>query len=88
MDSGTPLPLDLRTRVLEHLCTDIEPKGVRGVSVIARDICNVGMTCKELYVSARQAFHLLAALCRPIVSDAMEAEWAACFKVPQCPEAV
>ena len=78
-DSGTPLSLDLWTRVLEHLCNDIEPKGVRSVSVIARDLCNAGMTCKELYVSSGQAFHRLASLCPPIE---LEAEWAACLQGP------
>ena len=58
---------------------DIDPQGVRGVSVVARDLCNAGMACKELYVSARQAFHHLAAHCPPIK---LEAEWAACLKGP------
>lgn len=78
-NSGTPLSLDLWTRVLEHLCNDIEPEGVRSASVIARDLCNAGMACKELYVSANQAFHCLAALCPPIE---LEAEWAACLPGP------
>ena len=81
-DSSTPLSLDLWTRVLQYLCTDIELKGVRGVSVIARDLCNAGMACKELYVSAAQAQHRLAALCHPALPMKVNAAWTCCLQEP------
>ena len=60
------LPIDVWGRILEQLCEGLEIEGVRGPSVIARDICNAGRTCKEIHAARIHAFQRLGTLCRPI----------------------
>ena len=57
------LPLDLWTRILKSLCDDIELKGVRGPSVIAREISLISQVNKELYAASQPAFQHLSNLC-------------------------
>ena len=63
-DSG--LPLDIWSKIMKLLCDDVEIKGVRGPSVIARELCNLSMVNKELYSATLPAFQHLSTLCRPI----------------------
>lgn len=76
---ATPLPIDLWTRVLDRLCDDLETEGVRGFSAIARDICNVGLTCKELHSCTENAFRRLSQDCAPVQ---LENEWITFLKDP------
>ena len=64
--SDSKLPADIWIRILETLSSDIEPEGVRGPSVIARDLCNVSRVNKELYLASLPAFQHLGHLCPPI----------------------
>ena len=64
--SDSKLPADIWIKILETLSSDIEPEGVRGPSVIARDLCNVSRVNKELYIASLPAFQRLGHLCPPI----------------------
>ena len=57
------LPLDLWTRILKSLCDEIELKGVRGPSVIARELSLISQVNKELYAASQPAFQHLSNLC-------------------------
>ena len=72
--SGTVLPLEVLEKILKYLCNDLEPLGVRAWSVIARDIMNASMACKELYTASWAAFQHLGKLCSHIVYSADEEE--------------
>ena len=50
----------------EHLVDDLELDGIRGPSTIARELCNVSMTSKELYEASLPAFQKLSKKCNMI----------------------
>lgn len=60
------LPFDILSLILIKLCDDIETDGVRGVSVVARDICNVCLAFSDLGVASRSAFEELAIRCHSL----------------------
>ena len=64
--SDSKLPADIWRKILEMLSSDIELEGVRGPSVIARDLCNVSRVNKELYIASLPAFQHLGSLCETI----------------------
>lgn len=57
------LSLDLWSSVLIKLSDDIELDGVRGVSVVARDICNACLSCPDMKAASHLAFKSLADRC-------------------------
>ena len=63
--TGTKLPFDLLEKIVLALCNDIEFDGVRSASVIARDICNISQTSKELWKASQVALQHLGSLCAP-----------------------
>ena len=64
-DSGTPLPKDVWLQVMGKLWEDLEPEGVRGLSVVVRDLLNLRLVCKELNAVGADAFRQLAETCSP-----------------------
>ena len=66
------LSLDVWSRILEHLCDELQHKDIRGPSVVARDLCNASMTCKDLYAASLSAFQRLSSLC---AEKEMEHQW-------------
>ena len=64
--SDSKLPLDLWSKILSSLCEDVELKGIRGPSVIARELVKISLVSKELRAAALPAFQYLSAKCRPI----------------------
>ena len=62
------LPLDVWTKILKSFCDDMELEGVRGPSVIARELSLVARVNKELYASSQPAFQYLSNLCPSIDS--------------------
>ena len=70
--SGTSLHLDIWEKILNKLCEDLDTKGLRGPSVIARDLINASLTCKELFAAVLPAMQSLGQMCpsiSPTVSD-------------------
>lgn len=65
-DSGTGLSPDIWIQILMLLVDDLETEGVRGVSVVARDLCNARMLCKELTFPTQHVFKHLSNLCPAI----------------------
>ena len=61
--TGAKLPLEIWELVLMAVCNDIDPEGVRGPSVVARDLMNASFTCKELYNASQPAFQHLSTFC-------------------------
>ena len=59
----TSLPVDVWSAVMMKLCDDIEIDGVRGVSVVARDICNACLSCSDMKAASPLAFARLAFHC-------------------------
>ena len=57
------LPLDLWRKILNSFCDDLDFKGVRGPSVIARELSLVSRVSKEVYAASRSAFQHLSTLC-------------------------
>ena len=57
------IPLDVLSSILVRLCDDFETDGVRGVSVVARDICNACLAFPDMIVASRTAFGVLASQC-------------------------
>ena len=72
--AGTDLPLEIWENILKKLCSDLELEGVRSASVIARDIINASMACKEVYAAALPALHHLGSSC-PSVFANDDKEW-------------
>ena len=66
--AGTDLPLEIWEIILKKLCSDLELEGVRGASVVARDIINASMACKELYAAALPALHHLGTCCPSVLA--------------------
>ena len=66
--AGTDLPLEIWEVILKQLCSDLELEGVRGASVVARDIINASMACKELYAAALPALHHLGTCCPSVLA--------------------
>ena len=64
--SDCKLPHDVWITILKLLCDDIEFDGVRGLSVVARDLCNMRSVNKELYSVSMPAFQHLNELCSSI----------------------
>ena len=64
--SDSKLPVDIWIKILKMMSSDIELNGVRGPSVIARDLSNVSRVNKELYIASLPAFQHLSTLCDPI----------------------
>ena len=63
-DAG--LIYDVWYKIMEWLCHDIEPNGIRAASVIARDLVNMSVVNKELFTISKSAFKFLSTLCVPI----------------------
>ncbi len=59
-DCGLPLPTDTLEHVARLLGGSVEPTGVRGPGIVARDLCSMAATCRELRVAARVGFAALA----------------------------
>lgn len=66
-DSG--LPLDVWGLILSKFCEGFEPEGVRGISVIAREICQAREVCKDLLIASDIAFEKLADLCQAEITS-------------------
>ena len=64
--SDCHLPEDVWITILKLLCNDIEFDGVKGPSVIARDLCNVRSVNKELYRASAPALQHLNTICSSI----------------------
>ena len=64
--SWTPGCDSLWVQILMLVCDDFEEDGVRGASVIARDLCNASCVSKELYIASIPAFQHLSTLCLPL----------------------
>ena len=69
--SDSHLNQDVWITILKLLCDDIEFDGVRGASVVARDLCNVRTVNKELYRFSMPALQHLNAVCSPIKDKSM-----------------
>ena len=61
-----PLPHDLWIKILKTLVNDLELDGVRGPSVIARELGVAAQVNRELHAASWQAFEYLASQCQPI----------------------
>ena len=82
--SDSKLPADIWIKILKLMSTDLELNGVRGPSVIARDLCNVSRVNKELYIASLPAFEHLSSLCKPIQTEIqLETRSPYCSSVPQ-----
>ena len=62
------IPYDMISSILIKLCDDIETDGVRGISVVARDICNACLAFPDMRVASRLAFEQLASRCPDLPS--------------------
>ena len=71
-DSKYSLPLDVWSRILDHLCDDTKLNDIRGPSVVARDLCNASKTSKDLYAASLPAFQRLSSLC---AENVLERHW-------------
>ena len=78
-DSGTPLAHDLWLMVMGKLWEDLEPEGMRGLSVVVRDLVNLRLACKELNVIVGDAFRELAERCTPKADSKL---WDRCLMNP------
>ena len=67
-DSG--LPFDIWCKIFECLCDSIELEGVRGPSVVARELIHISMVSKELYTASLCGFQRLSQSCRTIKDSA------------------
>ena len=70
--TGTALHLDIWEKILKKLCEDLDTKGLRGPSVIARDLINASLTCKELFAAALPAMQHLGQMCPSLPSTVSE----------------
>ena len=70
--SGSELPIEIWEMILVAVCKDIDVEGVRGPSVIARDLINASMASKELYSASLPAFQHLSSFCPPMPCGADE----------------
>ena len=61
--SNSPLPFDLWMKVMMTLCDDLEINGIRGISVIARELSLAARVNKEFYAASLPAFKHLSNLC-------------------------
>ena len=67
--SDSKLPADIWMKISKTIAEDFERIGVRGPSVVARDLCNLSRVNKELYIASSSAFQHLSSLCEPIHSS-------------------
>ena len=67
--SQTILPVDVWRKILQILTSDIEMDGVRSISVVARDICNISQVSKELWTISHDAMRDLSSLCQMQVKE-------------------
>ena len=67
-DSG--LPFDIWCKIFECLCDSIELEGVRGPSVVARELIHISLVSKELYTASLSGFQRLSQSCRTIKDSA------------------
>jgi len=58
-----PLPHDTLEIVMRKLGESVEPDGVRGPGIVARDICNAAAACKALRAAAPAAFAAVKEKC-------------------------
>ena len=63
------LPLDIWITICEHLVDDLELDDIRGPSTIARDLCSVSMTSKQLYAANLSAFQKLSMKCNAVEKE-------------------
>ena len=66
------LPLDLWTKIFKIFCDDLEIDGVRGPSVIARELSLISRVNKDFYAASLPAFQHLSNLCLTIESAVTE----------------
>ena len=76
------LPVDVWATVLVKLCDDIETGGVRGVSVVARDICNACLSCADIKAASQLAFDRLALYCPDLPGIGVPRVWDQFFSRP------
>lgn len=81
----TSLPTDILELVTTKLAARLEPGGVIGPTAIARDLCNVAGTCRDLRAAACSGFRELARLV-PTLPEGTD--WRAVFADPMSLKAV
>ena len=65
--------------VMGKLWDDLEQEGMRGLSVVVRDLVNLRLVCKELNVVVGDAFRELAETCTPKADSGL---WDRCLMNP------
>ena len=73
--SGTVLGLDIWEIILKKLCEDLDTEGLRGPSVIARDLIDASLTCKEVHAATLPALQHLAQMCPSISATVSDELW-------------
>ncbi len=63
------LPLGVLSLILLRMCEDIEPTGVRGVSVVTRDVLNACMSFPDMKLASTAALESLAQYCPDLPSS-------------------
>jgi hypothetical protein len=81
----TSLPTDILELVTTKLAARLEPGGVIGPTAIARDLCNVAGTCRDLRAAAYSGFRELARLV-PTLPEGTD--WRTVFADPMSLKAV
>ena len=77
------LPIDVWGKILGYLCENMELDGVRGPSVVARDISSAAISCKEIYAASLPAFQRLSTLCRSISASLQLGERRVWYRRPE-----
>lgn len=70
-----PLPPDVLAVVLCKVADSVEPEGLRGPGVVAQDICNAALVCRDMRHAAIAAMQHLGTLLEPMPRDLPVEDW-------------